>query len=99
MILAADVFTYLGDLGPVIRAAAAALRPGGRLVASVDTTPGLEGFEVMPSRRVRHGVAHLRACAQAAGLTPTYLEPETLRTENRQPVPGLVFVMEKPDET
>lgn len=95
LILAADVFTYLGDLGPVTRAAAAALRPGGGLVASVETAPGLAGFEIMPSRRVRHGAGHLRACAEAAGLTLTHLKPETLRTEKRQPVPGLVVVMAK----
>jgi len=95
LILAADVFTYLGDLGPVTRAVAAALRPGGRLVASVETAPGLVGFEAMPSRRVRHGAGHLRACAEAAGLALPHLKPETLRTEKRQPVPGLVFVMAK----
>ena len=96
LILAADVFTYLGDLGSVSRAVAAALRPGGRLAATVETAPGLEGIEVMPSRRVRHGAAHVRACAAAAGLALPMLRPDTLRTEKRQPVPGLVMVMEKP---
>ena len=95
LILAADVFTYLGDLGPAIAAAAAALRPGGRLIASVETAPGLDGVEIMPSRRVRHGAAHVEACAQAAGLTLSRLTAETLRTEKRQPVRGLVFVMGK----
>ncbi len=95
LILAADVFTYLGDLGPVTRAVAAALRPGGRLVATVESAPGLDGFEIMPSRRVRHGAGHLRACAEAAGLTLGRLGPETLRTEKRQPVPGLVFILAK----
>ena len=95
LILAADVFTYLGDLGPTMRAVATALRPGGRLVATVETAPGLERFETMPSRRVRHGPGHLRSSAEAAGLALARLKPETLRTEKRLPVPGLVFVMEK----
>ncbi|MEI6559902.1 MAG: methyltransferase domain-containing protein [Rhodospirillaceae bacterium] len=96
LILAADVFTYLGDLEPAVRAAAAALRPGGRLAATVETAPGLAGFEVMACRRVRHGADHLRAAAAAAGLTLTHLEAGTLRSEKRLPVPGLVFVMARP---
>ncbi len=95
LILAADVFTYLGDLGPVLAASAVALRPGGRIAATVEESRDPAGVEIMPSRRVRHTESHLRAAAAAAGLTPLSLTRAPLRTETREPVIGLVFVLER----
>ncbi len=95
LILAADVLNYLGDLEPMMRAVAAALRHNGRLLATVESAPDLEGFEFMASRRVRHGAAHIDLCAKAAGLTLTHQSTATLRTEKRQPVACLVLVIEK----
>jgi predicted TPR repeat methyltransferase len=96
LIIAADVFTYLGDLGPVLKAVARSLCRGGRLAATVERAPEEDGVIAMPSRRMRHGAGHLRRAADAAGLLTLSLSPATLRTEAREPVIGLVFVLERP---
>ena len=95
MILAADVFTYFGDLGPVLAAVAGALRVGGRLAATVERALEADSVVITPSRRVRHGASHLQRAAHAAGLTTMSLTEAVLRTEKRKPVEGLVFVMER----
>jgi predicted TPR repeat methyltransferase len=99
LIVAADVFTYLGDLGPVLTAAARALRPGGLLAGTVELAPEDDGVIATPSRRIRHGTGHLRRAADAAGLVTVSRSRATLRTEKQEPVTGLVFVLQRPQGT
>ncbi|MEO5375793.1 MAG: methyltransferase domain-containing protein [Alphaproteobacteria bacterium] len=95
LVVAADVLVYLGDLGPLFTAAAAALRPGGLLAATVEESDG-PAFELMPTRRFRHHPDHLRQGAAAAGLAMAHLEPVVTRFERSEPVRGLVFVARLP---
>lgn len=95
LLTAADVLVYLGDLFPVMAAAARALRPGGWFAATMERLDAEDGFVLGPTRRYAHSDAHLRAAAGAAGLALRLLEPCSSRQERRQPVPGSVFVVEK----
>lgn len=96
LIVAADVFNYLGDLGPVMAALAEALRPGGKAAATVEAADDDAGYQVSETRRVRHGAAHVRAACEAAGLIVASLTSAVLRTEGGRPVSGLVFAVERP---
>jgi len=95
LIVAADVLVYLGDLRPVLAAAAQALRPGGRIAATVERLEVGEPFRLNPNRRYAHSEAHLRESAAAAGLALELLEPATPRWEGGKPVQGLLFVGRK----
>lgn len=94
LVVAADVLVYLGDLGPLFESAAMALRPGGRLAATVERLEG-DGFALGPARRYAHAEAHLRDRAAVAGLGVALLEPCSPRRERGQPVQGLLFVLTK----
>ena len=96
LIAAADVLVYLGDLAPVMEAAAAALTPGGRFAATVERLEGDGGFVLQPKRRYAHSEAHLREAAARAGLAMELLEPVAPRWEGGKPVSGLLFVARKP---
>ena len=50
LIVAADVFAYIGDLGPIFEAVARALANGGWLAFSVETCEG-EGYCLDPAMR------------------------------------------------
>lgn len=95
LILAADVFCYLGDLGEVLADAAGALRAGGRLVLSVEQGDG-ESFALTSSGRYVHAPAYLRAAAAAAGLREVLGRSDRLRNEYGVPVAGYVAVFERP---
>ncbi|MBP2290622.1 tetratricopeptide repeat protein [Azospirillum rugosum] len=95
LLVAADVLVYIGDLAPVFRAAAEALRAGGRFAATVERLDG-EGFALGPTRRYAHAEAYLRATAEAAGLRILLLEPCAPRREKGVDVPGLLFVVDQP---
>jgi len=95
IVAAIDVLNYIGDLTPIFRAAAARLRPGGLLAGTVEKRN--EGGQAMSDkRRYRHGADHVRAAADAAGLSVVELSEGALRQEGGVPVAGLIFAARRP---
>lgn len=92
LIVACDVMAYLGDLAPVLAAAADRLRRQGRLAFTVELLQG-EGFELGPKRRFAHSESYVRRIAMEAGFTILALDRAPLRTEARIQVAGLIAVL------
>lgn len=97
LLAAADVLMYLGGLEPAFAAAAAALRPGGALVFTVEAMTheeiagaGPHAPYLRPSRRYAHAPEYLRDALASAGLTLMFIESAVLRMDRRQPVVGWV---------
>lgn len=88
LIVAADVFIYLGALERIAGWIAGALRPGGTLAFTVEAC--VEGFELGPARRYRHAPTYLVDLLGAAGFTDLTLTPAVLRQDRGTPVAGLV---------
>jgi predicted TPR repeat methyltransferase len=94
LVLAADVFMYFDDLGPVLKATAQVVAPAGQLAFSVETHDG-DGVLLRETLRYAHSEAHVRRLMAAAGLEPVSLDFASTRTEKGVPVPGLI-VLAKP---
>jgi SAM-dependent methyltransferase len=94
LLMAADVFVYIGDLAPVFQAARHALQPGGLLAFTVQSGPG-EGYRLGEDLRFHHSEAYLRRTAGAAGLTVAHLAPCVTRHDGGRPVAGLVAVLRR----
>jgi predicted TPR repeat methyltransferase len=92
LIVAADTLVYLGDLAPLLRAAADHLSPGGFFLFTTEAKEG-EGFALGAKRRWRHSEAYLRDCAQSAGLAVAGLMAASPRTESHQPVAGFAVAL------
>jgi predicted TPR repeat methyltransferase len=93
LVASADTLVYFGDLAPFAAAAARALRPGGRLVFTVERAEDAEvpdGYRINPHGRYSHTEAYLRATLGAAGLTVDAIERADLRLERHVPVGGFV---------
>jgi predicted TPR repeat methyltransferase len=91
LVTAADVLIYFGDLRPVWEAAHQALRPGGLLAFSLETTDGA-GYRLQESGRFVHSPAY--AHSSSAGLFEERACVETpIRLEAMRPVPGHCFVL------
>jgi predicted TPR repeat methyltransferase len=106
LVIAADVFAYLHDLAPVMRAAADSLRPGGIVAFTVESQGSDrladgdgdgDGVALGEKLRYRHGSGHLRAAIAAAGLDLLELVSATSRIEAGEAVPGLVAVARRRD--
>ncbi len=93
LLLAADVFVYVGALEPVLAAAARALRPGGWLLFSIEVAADAEtsGFALQSTGRYGHSADVLARQAQALGFTVELDAPIDLRRERTQMLPGRVM--------
>ncbi len=93
-IATADTFIYLGDLRPVFEVAATALRPGGRLVASIErAAPEVAadvGYRVLTSGRFEHRIDWVISELTRVGFVDVVATEFVVRQENGSPIPGAV---------
>jgi predicted TPR repeat methyltransferase len=91
-IVSADTLVYFGPLQDVVTAAAAALRPGGRLIFTVEelieAATGA-GYSISPHGRYSHARWYLEQVLADSQLQPEIV-PAQLRLEAGDPVQGLV---------
>jgi len=96
LITAADVFAYLGDLSPVLRAAHARLAPDGQLAFTVEALHGDDGWRLgADTLRFAHSEAYLRRAAAEAGFAVAQFGRATLRREKGAEVSGFVVVLRR----
>ncbi len=93
LVVAADVFIYVGDLAPVFAALAPRLAPG---AAGAFTTEVGAGLTLARTGRWSHGGDHVAARAAAHGLAVASRTAATLRREPSGPVAGEVWVLIAP---
>lgn len=91
LIVAADVFVYLGDLGPVYEACRRALVPGG-LLAFTTETGELPGYRLRDTRRYAHHPADLKNAIEEAGFRVESTDETVLRYNRSVPVRSNVWV-------
>jgi predicted TPR repeat methyltransferase len=98
LVLAADVFIYIGELTAVFDAVRDALRPGGFFAFTVESIADGDGdFLLRPTRRYAHSAAYVRRLARTAGVVEQSVKPATLRAGETGDVAGLVFLFRKPE--
>ena len=98
VIVSADTLVYFGPLQDVVAAAADALRPGGRLIFTVEELIDARSdaeYSISPHGRYSHTRRHLERVLADANLRPEIL-PAELRLEAGDPVPGWVVRATKP---
>lgn len=101
-VVSADTLCYFGVLDGFAAAAAAALRPGGCLVFTLEALPDDAPDAVHPGHRLQHhgryshGRAATLAVLAGAGMVDTAAEPVFLRTEGGQPVAGWLVTARRP---
>lgn len=95
LVLAADVFIYLGDLAPVLAAIARILRPGGLVAFTTQAQPG-DAVILGTDGRYAHGTVHLREVLDEAGLEFRLLEEAAIRRERGCDVPGHLVLGQRP---
>lgn len=89
LLLAADVFIYVGALDEVFAQAARALRPGGEFCFSVEEAEDGEGFALRMSLRYAHSALYIRTLAARCGFELQASERRPLRIDQGQPIQGL----------
>lgn len=99
LLVCADTLIYIGDLAPVMAAAARALRPGGRLIFTIEALPddSPQPLRLQAHGRFVHRSDHVQAACAAAGLRLGEPEAFVLRFEHGTGMPGWLGVAQRPE--
>ena len=96
LILAADVFIYVGGLDQVFQAISTALKPGGLFALSIEAEVESDDFVLKPTGRYTHSIGYTGRLAEVAGLREVSLDESVLRMDKAQPIDGYIVVLGKP---
>jgi predicted TPR repeat methyltransferase len=91
LVLAADALCYAAELAPVIGEAKRVLAAGGLFAFTLETHDG-DGVVIGAGLRYAHAKKYVRDAVVAAGLALSHLEEASPRTEDNEPVRGVVVV-------
>lgn len=94
LILAADVFIYVGDLTGVLRSARRILAPGGCLAFTVERAATGRNVQLLPSLRYAHSEDYVRRLAEEAGFARVRVSEAPIRYEQTAPIMGLYVYLE-----
>ena len=89
LVVACDVFIYLGNLEPVFDGVARVLTPGGVFAFTVEAGEADAGFDLLPSLRFNHSERHVRELAARSGLRVSSLARRPLREARGEVLEGL----------
>lgn len=98
LVVAADVFVYLGALDAVFQGARRVLEPGGVFGFSVEAWDGPGDFHLHATLRYAHGAAYLRRLAQAEGFEMIAMDTHALRQDHGRTIEGLCVWLRAPGE-
>lgn len=94
LVLALDVFIYVGTLERILPAIARVLDDGGRLLCSVEDLE--EGdFALAPTGRYRHAPGYVERIGAAAGLVLAQARPFIVREEAGRAIEALMLALDK----
>ncbi len=95
LVLAADVFIYVGALQPVFAAVTPLMESGGVFCFSVEEAGEGEDLALRGSLRYVHSERSIRALAQEFGFEVKTVERQPIREDQRVPIPGLYVWLAK----
>lgn len=88
-VLAADVFVYIGALGPVFEGIARVLRPGGLFAFTVEHSLDAPDWTLRDSLRYAHSQPYIRAALETSGFGSIEISRALLRMDKGLPLEGL----------
>ena len=96
LVLAADVFPYVGDLAEVFHGVRRVLEPGGWFCFSVEASTDGKGLVLGTSQRYTHSEQYLREHARANGFEVAGVFNGPIREDQRQPIAGMYVYLSLP---
>lgn len=96
LVLAADVFIYVGALEAVFAGAQRVLRPGGLFAFSVERGDDAQPMTLTPHLRYAHSRPYLQRLAADHGMQWLHDHAAPIREDQREAIPGLYVVLRRP---
>jgi predicted TPR repeat methyltransferase len=95
LLIAVDVVVYIGDLRPLLVAAARALQPGGHFAFTTELL-GEGDYRLRRSGRFAHCGSYVESLVREVGLEVERALQRAVRTEADQPVQGGLYLVRRP---
>ncbi len=92
LVIAADVFIYIGAIDTLLSAITARLAQGGLLAFSIETA-GDGDIEIRASGRFAHAPGYIESLALRHDLTVLERMDHSIRLENNKPIAGALYVL------
>lgn len=89
LVVAADVFIYVGALEQVFQGAARVIPPGGRFCFSVELAGAGQELVLQPSLRYAHSAGYIHKLAKQSGFEISATSEAPIREDQGLPIPGL----------
>ncbi len=98
LVIAADVFVYLGALEPVFSGVARVIDPGGLFTFSVESAEAGQGdFALRPSLRYAHSAQYIERLSGQFGFRILATREHAIREDQGRPIDGLLCWLVKQD--
>jgi predicted TPR repeat methyltransferase len=94
LIVAADVFIYVGELATIFRSLRRILEPGGCLAFTVEPAGKGKDIQLLPSLRYAHSEAYIRRLADECCFTGVRICEAPIRYDQTTPIMGLYVYLE-----
>ena len=94
LVIAADVFIYVGALDAVFEAVRERLQPGACFAFSVELSTDASELKLLPSLRYAHSPAYIDRLAELNGFCVRQSWQAPLREDQQKPVMGLYVLLE-----
>lgn len=96
LVIAADVFVYVGDLERAFVNVARVLAPEGLFVFSVENNESADEPVLQASLRYTHSEIYIRRLLAANSMVPVSIQHEAIRLDRGEPLQGLIVVAKAP---
>lgn len=93
LVVAADVFVYVGDLAPVFAAVQRSMREQGLFCFSVESSMEECDFVLQPSNRYAHSRRYLERLARSHQFDVVSIEQKVVRREHQQALSAYLIVL------
>lgn len=93
IVIASDVFVYIGDLKEIFSLIAKNIQSGGVFAFSTEGTDTAEAFTLTETGRFTHNPNHIKELAKLNGFTVAELQETIIRYEAEKPVNGHVYLL------
>lgn len=95
LIIAAELFPYIGDPQPLLKAIYSALAADGICIFSIESKDTEQLYTLSENARFMHNPTMLAAVIKDIGFKAKTIESTTLRLHQSQPVLGKLFLIQK----
>ena len=95
LVVAADVFIYVGALETVFDGMARVLQSGGLFCFTVEAAPAGQELVLQPSLRYAHSAGYIRKLAESHGFDVSATAEHAIRADQGTPIPGLFVWLTK----